>query len=137
MVKTVSLNKARVLKLASALALVAMALAYFAFPMSSSFAATPTITGKIVGGKVFQIDKDGNKTDIDVSKIPTLSPPTGTSVILAQIQITDVGADTNSNAFTQDAILLGLFRGNQQFEVCPQPAGAKMLKCAAVSVKQQ
>src|SRR5690349_249562 len=87
MVKTVSLNKTRVLKLASsALALVAMALAYFAFPMSSSFAVSPTITGKIIGNKAFQIDKNGNKTDIDVSKIPTLSPPTDGSVILAQIQ---------------------------------------------------
>ena len=135
MVKTVSLNKTRVLKLASALALVAMTLAYFAFPMSSSFAVSPTITGKIIGNKAFQIDKDGNKTDVDVSKIPTLSPPTDGSVILAQIQITDVGTDTNSNAFTQNTTLLGFFRGNQQFEVCPQPAGAKMLKCAAVSVK--
>jgi hypothetical protein len=134
MVKAVSLNNVRVLKLAGLLVLGAMAIAFFAFPMVS-FAVPPTITGKIVGGKAFRIDKDGNKTDVDASTIATLSPPTDASVILAQIQITDVGTDTNSNAFTQDAILLGLFRGNQQFEVCPRPDGAKMLKCAAVSVK--
>ena len=109
MVKTISLNNGRVLKLAGLFVLTAIAVAFLAFPIVSF--AKPNMT-TVTAGKAFIISsQDGTSKPDDQFDPKTTTTPTDGSLELVQVTLTD-GTQT-----------LGVFLGKSKVEIVQNGKG--------------